>query len=131
MAVVIAVRELAVTGLRGIASQHGMVLAADELGKYKMIFQMFALQALLLHYEYPIPGTGQVRGLALSPDGKHLAIARGAAKVDAMNVVDLENALHDPDWIEIRDVATWNVLETMHPKQGFVVELAFAVLLAK
>jgi CDP-diacylglycerol--glycerol-3-phosphate 3-phosphatidyltransferase len=58
MAVVIAVRELAVTGLRGIASQHGMVLAADELGKYKMIFQMFALQALLMHYEYPIPGTG-------------------------------------------------------------------------
>jgi CDP-diacylglycerol--glycerol-3-phosphate 3-phosphatidyltransferase len=58
MAVVIALRELAVTGLRGVAAQHGMVLAAEELGKYKMIFQMFALEALLIHYVWPIPGTG-------------------------------------------------------------------------
>lgn len=58
MAVVIAVRELAVTGLRGIASQHGMVLAADELGKYKMIAQIFALQALLLAERIPIPFLG-------------------------------------------------------------------------
>jgi CDP-diacylglycerol---glycerol-3-phosphate 3-phosphatidyltransferase len=58
MAVVIALRELAVTGLRGVAAQRGMVLAAEELGKYKMIFQMFALEALLIHYVWPIPGTG-------------------------------------------------------------------------
>jgi CDP-diacylglycerol---glycerol-3-phosphate 3-phosphatidyltransferase len=58
MAVVITLRELAVTGLRGVAAQHGLVLAAEELGKYKMIFQMFALEALLLHYRYPVPGTG-------------------------------------------------------------------------
>ena len=32
--------------------------AAEELGKYKMIFQMFALEALLVHYTWPIPGTG-------------------------------------------------------------------------
>ena len=42
MAVVIACRELAVTGLRGIAAQQGIVMAAEALGKYKMIFQMFA-----------------------------------------------------------------------------------------
>ena len=58
MAVVIALRELAVTGLRGVAAQRGMVLAAEELGKYKMIFQMFALEALLVHYVWPIPLTG-------------------------------------------------------------------------
>jgi len=58
MVVVIVLRELAVTGLRGIASSGGVLVPAQELGKYKMIFQMFALQALLLHYEYPIPGTG-------------------------------------------------------------------------
>jgi CDP-diacylglycerol--glycerol-3-phosphate 3-phosphatidyltransferase len=58
MAVVIVLRELAVTGLRGIASSSGVVLPAQELGKYKMIFQMFALEALLLRYPWPIPGTG-------------------------------------------------------------------------
>ncbi|TMB21340.1 MAG: CDP-diacylglycerol--glycerol-3-phosphate 3-phosphatidyltransferase [Deltaproteobacteria bacterium] len=58
MVVVIVLRELAVTGLRGIASSGGVTLAAQELGKYKMILQVFALEALLLHYRYPIPGTG-------------------------------------------------------------------------
>jgi CDP-diacylglycerol--glycerol-3-phosphate 3-phosphatidyltransferase len=60
MAVVIVARELAVTGLRGIAGRAGVVVPAQELGKYKMILQMFAVEALLLHYRYPIPGTGLV-----------------------------------------------------------------------
>jgi CDP-diacylglycerol---glycerol-3-phosphate 3-phosphatidyltransferase len=58
MATVIVLRELAVTGLRGIASSGGVLLPAQELGKYKMVVQMFALEALLVHYPYPIPGTG-------------------------------------------------------------------------
>jgi CDP-diacylglycerol---glycerol-3-phosphate 3-phosphatidyltransferase len=45
-------RELAVTGVRAIAVGGGYVLAADELGKYKMIFQMLALHGLLLHYPF-------------------------------------------------------------------------------
>ena len=57
MVVLIVVRELAVTGLRGIASSGGVLVPAQELGKYKTIFQMFAIEALLLHYRYPIPGT--------------------------------------------------------------------------
>ena len=57
MAVVIVLREIAVTGLRGIASSGGVLMPAQELGKYKMIAQMFALEGLLLHYRYPIPGT--------------------------------------------------------------------------
>ena len=57
MAVVLVLREIAVTGLRGIASSGGVLLPAEELGKYKMIFQMFALEALLIHYPYPVPLT--------------------------------------------------------------------------
>jgi CDP-diacylglycerol--glycerol-3-phosphate 3-phosphatidyltransferase len=52
MVVLIVGRELAVTGLRAIAVSEGIVLAADELGKYKMIFQMLALHGLLLHYSF-------------------------------------------------------------------------------
>lgn len=52
MIVVIIGREIAVTGLRAVALGQGVVLAAEELGKYKMIFQMFALHGLLLHYHF-------------------------------------------------------------------------------
>lgn len=58
MVAVIVVRELAVTGLRGIAVREGIVLAARDLGKYKMVFQMFAVDGLLIHYRYGIPGLG-------------------------------------------------------------------------
>jgi CDP-diacylglycerol--glycerol-3-phosphate 3-phosphatidyltransferase len=50
--VLIVGRELAVTGLRSVALSEGIVLAAEELGKYKMIFQMLALHGLLLHYDF-------------------------------------------------------------------------------
>jgi CDP-diacylglycerol--glycerol-3-phosphate 3-phosphatidyltransferase len=52
MVVVIVGRELAVTGLRSIASGEGIILAAEELGKYKMLLQILALHGLLLHYRY-------------------------------------------------------------------------------
>ncbi len=52
MVVAIVGREIAVTGLRAMATSEGIVLAAEELGKYKMILQMFALQGLLLHYDF-------------------------------------------------------------------------------
>ncbi len=45
-------REMIVTGLRSIASSEGVVIAASQLGKYKTIFQMVAIIALLLHYDY-------------------------------------------------------------------------------
>ncbi len=54
MTAVIIGREIAVTGLRAVALGQGVVVAAEELGKYKMIFQMFALHGLLLHYSYAI-----------------------------------------------------------------------------
>lgn len=52
LVVILIGREFAVTGLRAIASGEGIILPAEELGKYKMIFQMFALHGLLLHYNY-------------------------------------------------------------------------------
>jgi CDP-diacylglycerol--glycerol-3-phosphate 3-phosphatidyltransferase len=52
MVVVTISRELAVTGLRGIASGEGVILPAEELGKYKMLCQIFALHGLLIHYRY-------------------------------------------------------------------------------
>ncbi|MFC1896484.1 CDP-diacylglycerol--glycerol-3-phosphate 3-phosphatidyltransferase [Thermodesulfobacteriota bacterium] len=45
-------RELAVTGLRGIASDKGVVMAATLLGKYKTGFQIAAIIPLLIHYSY-------------------------------------------------------------------------------
>jgi len=51
MVVVIVGRELAVTGLRGIASTHGHVVAATFPGKIKSVAQSVATAALLFHYE--------------------------------------------------------------------------------
>lgn len=52
LVVLIVGRELAVTGLRSIAASEGLTLGAEELGKYKTIFQIFALTGLLLHERY-------------------------------------------------------------------------------
>ncbi len=52
MVVLIVAREVAVTGLRGIASIEGLVIAASAWGKAKTILQTLALVGLLLHYEY-------------------------------------------------------------------------------
>jgi CDP-diacylglycerol--glycerol-3-phosphate 3-phosphatidyltransferase len=51
MVVVIVGRELAVTGLRGIASSHGHVVSATWPGKAKALAQTVATAALLFHYE--------------------------------------------------------------------------------
>ncbi len=51
MVVVIVGRELAVTGLRGIASSHGHIMAASWVGKVKALTQNVAIAALLFHYD--------------------------------------------------------------------------------
>ncbi len=50
MALVIILREMIITGLRGLAQQRGTVIAASKLGKMKTVLQVTALVALLLHY---------------------------------------------------------------------------------
>jgi len=52
MVVVVIAREILITGLRSVASQEGIVIAASDLGKYKTIFQLVAIIGLLLHYDY-------------------------------------------------------------------------------
>ena len=57
MAVVIVGRELAVTGLRGIASAGGRVMPASWLGKAKALSQNSAIVALLFYYpQMGLPG---------------------------------------------------------------------------
>lgn len=48
--IVIVCRELVVTGLRAIAIDEGIVLAADKFGKAKTILQICAVVPLALHY---------------------------------------------------------------------------------
>ncbi len=48
--IIITIRELAVTGLRAVAADEGIVIAADKYGKLKTIFQMVALGPLMFHY---------------------------------------------------------------------------------
>ncbi|MBW1811196.1 MAG: CDP-diacylglycerol--glycerol-3-phosphate 3-phosphatidyltransferase [Deltaproteobacteria bacterium] len=52
--VLLLARELAITGLRGIASSEGLVIAASQGGKWKTAFQLVGILALLIHYPYPV-----------------------------------------------------------------------------
>ena len=52
MVVLMIGREVAITGLRGIASAEGVVIAASRWGKGKMVFQSVALVGLMVHYQY-------------------------------------------------------------------------------
>lgn len=49
---IILARDLIISGIRSIASSEGIVIDASPMGKYKTIFQMIAIVALLLHYQY-------------------------------------------------------------------------------
>ena len=51
---VVLVRELAVTGLRGIAGNEGIVLAADEGGKIKTLFATAGVVGLMWHHAYQL-----------------------------------------------------------------------------
>lgn len=52
LVVVIVAREVGVTIIRGIALTEGVVMEAEDLGKYKFILQAFAIFGLLVHYPY-------------------------------------------------------------------------------
>jgi CDP-diacylglycerol--glycerol-3-phosphate 3-phosphatidyltransferase len=57
--ILIVCRELIVTGLRAVAADEGVVIAADTYGKLKTFFQSLALVPLILHY--PLPGGFDIR----------------------------------------------------------------------
>lgn len=52
MTIAIVGRELAVTGLRAVARDEGVVIAADRYGKLKTVFQIVAIVPLLIHYPF-------------------------------------------------------------------------------
>ena len=45
-------REIAITGLRGIASQEGILLPADTLGKVKTSYQSTGIGMILFHEDF-------------------------------------------------------------------------------
>ena len=53
MVVIIVGRELAITGLRSIASAEGFQLRPSELGKTKTVFQVVAISVIILETRYP------------------------------------------------------------------------------
>lgn len=64
---VIVCRELIVTGLRAMATDAGIVLAADRFGKVKTVLQIMAIAPLMIHYPF--------FGLDLVPIGTALLYA--------------------------------------------------------
>ena len=52
LVVIIVGREIAVTGLRAMASAEGVILSASSLGKWKTGFQTAAITGLLIHYSW-------------------------------------------------------------------------------
>ena len=50
--IVIIMREMAVTSLRTMAMDEGVVLAADKYGKLKTIVQVVALVPVIVHYPF-------------------------------------------------------------------------------
>ena len=55
--VVIIARDLAVNGLRSVASAQGLVISASDSGKIKTALQLVAVMMLLIYFRYPILGT--------------------------------------------------------------------------
>lgn len=54
-------REFAVSGIRMIASNAGVVLAAEKMGKYKAAFQMYSVGAIMLSFAMRVD-FGQTNG---------------------------------------------------------------------
>jgi CDP-diacylglycerol--glycerol-3-phosphate 3-phosphatidyltransferase len=48
VAILMIAREVAVTGVRAIAANEGIVMSAEKIGKYKMVLQVIAIVLLML-----------------------------------------------------------------------------------
>jgi CDP-diacylglycerol--glycerol-3-phosphate 3-phosphatidyltransferase len=55
--VVLIARDLAINGLRSVASAQGLVIAASDGGKIKTALQLVSIMMLLIHFRYPVLGT--------------------------------------------------------------------------
>ncbi len=70
VATVIVGRDIAITGLRGIAASQGIIIAASQLGKYKMVAEVVAVTLLILD-----PGTSRFPGIPISVGGFAVGVA--------------------------------------------------------
>jgi CDP-diacylglycerol---glycerol-3-phosphate 3-phosphatidyltransferase len=80
VATIIVGRDIAITGLRGIAAAQGLIIAASQLGKYKMGAEVVAVIFLILD-----PGTSRLPGVPLSVGG--LAVG-GAVVLSVVSGID-------------------------------------------
>src|SRR2546423_4648159 len=55
--VVLIARDLAINGLRSVASAQGLVIAASDGGKIKTALQLVSIMMLLVYFRYPALGT--------------------------------------------------------------------------
>jgi len=89
MVVIIIGREFAVTGLRAIAAEQGIAIAAREWGKVKMVVQVVCIVALLLSQEQEASAAqawmDQVH-LVMKPLGD--ALLWGTMLVSAVSAID-------------------------------------------
>jgi CDP-diacylglycerol---glycerol-3-phosphate 3-phosphatidyltransferase len=68
LVVVLIARDLAINGLRSIASAQGLVIAASDGGKIKTALQLVAIMMLLVHFRYPLLGAESVLGQSINMD---------------------------------------------------------------
>ena len=68
LVVVLIARDLAINGLRGIASAEGLVIAASDGGKIKTALQLVAIMMLLIHFRYPLLGAESLLGQSINVD---------------------------------------------------------------
>jgi CDP-diacylglycerol--glycerol-3-phosphate 3-phosphatidyltransferase len=54
--VIFILREIVVTGVRGIAAAEGIIIQAESMGKLKTVFQSIALGALLIYHKVNLFG---------------------------------------------------------------------------
>lgn len=73
-------RDIAITGLRAIAASQGLIIAASQLGKYKMAAEVIAVTFLILD-----PGVPRLAGLPLGLGGLALAVALVLGVVSGMD----------------------------------------------
>ena len=89
MVVIIIGREFAVTGLRAIAAEQGIAIAAREWGKVKMVVQVVCIVALLLSQESePELSTGWLGQVDLVAKPLGDALLWGTVLISAISAID-------------------------------------------
>jgi CDP-diacylglycerol--glycerol-3-phosphate 3-phosphatidyltransferase len=73
---VIIIRDFTVDGIRNIASSDGLIIDASPLGKRKMLCQIFAVSALMIHYPF-LGADAHLVGMVILSIALVLSVASG------------------------------------------------------